>query len=39
MLKNTLLPLQVFAAEENAGITKMDVNNLAMVYGAKLFTL
>ena len=29
--KTTLLPLQVFAAEENAAITKMDVNNLAMV--------
>ena len=29
--KDILLPLQVFAAEENAAITKMDVNNLAMV--------
>ena len=26
-----LLHLQVFAADENAVITKMDVNNLAMV--------
>ena len=27
----TIFSLQVFAAEDNAAVTKMDINNLAMV--------